>query len=78
MNYDVVRARKTNRVGRIGRYEAREGKREACRGSGGQKSAIRNDTRRRGRKKGQSSLNERTPDNDCDDDCDDDDYDDDE
>lgn len=30
MNYDVVRARKTNRVVRLGRYERREGKREAC------------------------------------------------
>lgn len=32
MNYDVVRARKTNRVGRAGRYEAR--RREARRPAG--------------------------------------------
>ena len=32
MNYDVVRVRKTNRVGRVGRYETREGKREGLPG----------------------------------------------
>lgn len=47
MNYDVVRARKTNRVGRVGRYEAREGKREKPAGEvEGKKSLVRNDTRR--------------------------------
>lgn len=84
MNYDVVRARKTNRAGRIGRYETLREREARClpRGkSRRQKSAIRNDTRQcgrgGGRKKRQSSLNERTPDNDSDDDCDDNDEDDD-
>lgn len=67
MNYDVVRARKTNRVGRVGRYdESREGRETGSPpGKYGEETAksVRNDTRLHRARGKNASLNERsTPD----------------